>query len=71
MQGLMAPPSRQASRPLMQPAFGPLHPPRGVMSCDAAACPGFDAHVELRRLLWCAVSVLALMVWLVRATGRP
>jgi hypothetical protein len=42
----------------------PHEPPPGLMSVDAAAFGGFDLHVELRRLLWVAVAVLCVVLYL-------
>lgn len=70
VNGVMSPPKRHPSRPLMFAAGAPLHPPRGLMSVDAATFAAFDVHVELRRLLWGAVSVLALVLWLWHASLR-
>ncbi len=70
MHGLMAPPGRSASAPLMQAAGAPPHPRRGVMSYDPAALPSFDFHSEVRRLLWCAAGVLALVLAAVGTTGQ-
>jgi len=64
MPGLMAPPQRHPSRPLMLAAAAPLHPGRGLMSADAAAFEGFDVREELTHLLWATVVVLAVVVYL-------
>jgi hypothetical protein len=64
MHGVMAPPKRYRSRPLMLAAGTPHHPPRGLMSTEAAAFASFDLHLELKRLLWAAVAVLALLLYL-------
>jgi hypothetical protein len=53
----------------MLAAGAPLHPPRGLMSVDAAAFAGFDLHVELKRLLWSAAAVLAVLLCLWHAVG--
>jgi hypothetical protein len=68
MQGVMSPPKRFPSRPLMLAAGSPLHPPRGLMSSETASFAAFDLHLELRRLLWTAAAVLAVVLYLVRAT---
>jgi hypothetical protein len=64
MPGLMAPPERHPSQPLMLAAAAPLHPPRGLMSTDADAFADFDLHLELKRLLWAAAALLALVIYL-------
>src|SRR5438105_4373613 len=53
--GVMAPPHRYPSRPLMLAAGTPHRPPRDLMSSDAAAFADFDFELELKRLLWSAV----------------
>jgi hypothetical protein len=68
MQGVMSPPKRFPSRPLMLAAGAPLHPPRGLMSTEPASFVAFDLQLELRRLLWAAAAVLAVVLYLVRAT---
>ena len=68
MHGVMAPPQRYPSRPLMLAAGTPHRPPRGLMSSDAAAFADFDFHLELKRLLWSAVAVLVLVTYFVHAT---
>jgi hypothetical protein len=70
VNGVMSPPKRHTSRPLMFAAGAPLHPPRGLMSVEAATFAAFDILVELRRLLWGAVSVLVLVLWLWHASPR-
>jgi len=67
MHGVMAPAQTYPSRPLMRAAGSPLHPPRGLMSTEAAAFAGFDPQLELKRLLWVAAGVLALLLYLLRA----
>jgi hypothetical protein len=67
MQGVMSPPKRFPSRPLMLAAGAPLHPPRGLMSAEGASFAGFDVQLELRRLLWTAAAVLAAVLYLLRA----
>jgi len=47
----------------------PLHPPRGLMSVEAATFAAFDLQVELRRLLWGAATVLGLLLWLWHASS--
>jgi hypothetical protein len=54
----------------MLAAGAPLHPPRGLMSADAASFAGFDAHAELRRVSWSAAVVLAAVLWLWHAAGN-
>jgi hypothetical protein len=66
MHGVMSPPQRYPSRPLMLATGTPHHPPRGLMSTEAAAFAGFDLHFELKRLLWMGVAVLALVLYLSR-----
>ena len=68
MHGVMAPPRRYPSRPLMLATSTPRHPPRGLMSADAAAFSAFDLQLELTRLLWAGVAVLGLVLYLLRAT---
>ena len=63
----MAPPERYPSRPLMLAAATPVHPSRGLMSPDAEAFADFDLHVELKRFLWGAAALLALVVYLAHA----
>ncbi|HEY2355636.1 MAG TPA: hypothetical protein VGH79_12135 [Gaiellaceae bacterium] len=70
MSGVMAPPTRYPSRPLMLAAAAPLHAPRGLMSPEAAAFEGFDVHRELTRLLWAAVVVVSLVIYLWHVTAR-
>jgi hypothetical protein len=70
MPGVMAPPERYPSRPLMLAAAAPLHSPRGLMSVEAAAFEGFDLHGELTRLLWAAVAVLAVVLYLGHVAAR-
>lgn len=67
MHGVMSPPKRYPSRPLMLAAGSPLHPPRGLMSTEASAFAAFDLHFELKRLLWTCAAVLALVLYLLRA----
>jgi hypothetical protein len=67
MHGLMAPPRRYPSRPLMLAAAAPHHPPRGLMSGDVAAFAEFDLHIELKRFLWGAVALLAFVLYLAHA----
>jgi hypothetical protein len=67
MHGVMSPPTRYPSRPLMLAAGTPRRPPRGLMSTQAGAFAAFDVHFELRRLLWTAAAVLALLLFLLRA----
>ncbi len=69
MHGVMAPPRRHPSRPLMLAAGTPLQPPPGLMSTDAAAFAGVGLHGELRRLLWSAAVVLAIVLYLTRVTS--
>ena len=69
MQGVMAPPKRHPTRPLMLSRGSPLQPTRGLMSVEAGAFAGFDLQLELRRLLWCAVVVLLLLFYLLHAVG--
>jgi hypothetical protein len=47
----------------------PVNPPRGLMSVEAATFAAFDVHVELRRLLWGAASVLVLVLWVWHASS--
>ena len=56
--------------PLMMAAAAPHRPPRGLMTMDARAFAEFDLHVELRRLLWGAVIVLVLVLYLLDVAGR-
>ena len=42
----------------------------GLMSVDLAAFEDFDLHVELTRLLWAAVVVLAVVIYLGHLTAR-
>ena len=65
MHGVMAPPMRHPSRPLMLAAGTPLQTPRGLMSTDAAAFVGVGLHGELRRLLWSAAVALAIVLYLI------
>jgi len=67
MPGVMAPPERHPSQPLMLAAASPLHPPRGLMSADAEAFADFDLHLELRRFLWGAAGLLAVVLYLSHA----
>jgi hypothetical protein len=69
VNGVMSPPKRHPSRPLMFAVGAPLHPPRGLMSVEAATFAAFDLRVELRRLLWGAASVLGLLLWLWHASS--
>ncbi|TMM13203.1 MAG: hypothetical protein E6F98_06760 [Actinobacteria bacterium] len=66
MQGLMAPPKRHPSRPLMLAAGSPLRAPRGLMTAEAGLA-AYDFHLEVTRLLWGAVAVLALALYLEHA----
>jgi hypothetical protein len=70
MPGVMAPPKRVPSRPLMLAAAAPLRPPRGLMSVDRQEFAEVDLHLELRRLLWSGVAVLLLLLYLLAAGGR-
>lgn len=70
MSGLMAPPERYPSQPLMLAAAAPNQSPRGLMSVEVAAFEGFDLHVELTRLLWTAVAVLTVAIYLGYLTAR-
>jgi len=63
MPGVMAPPKRYPSRPLMLAAGTPHRTPRGLMSSDASAFAGFDFEVELKRVLWSGVVVLAVVLY--------
>jgi hypothetical protein len=63
MTGVMAPPQRYPSRPLMLAAGAPHRAPRGLMSSEAAAFADFDFAVELKRLLWSGVFVLASILY--------
>jgi hypothetical protein len=47
----------------------PLQPTRGLMSVEARAFAEFDLQLELRRLLWSAVVVLLLLLFLLHAAG--
>jgi hypothetical protein len=67
MPGVMAPPERHSSQPLMLAAAAPLHPPRGLMTADVEAFAEFDLPVELRRFLWGAAGLLALVIYLAHA----
>lgn len=60
----MAPPERYHARPLMLAAAAPHQPPRGLMSADAEAFADFELHLELKRFLWGAAALLALVVYL-------
>jgi hypothetical protein len=64
MHGVMSPPERYPSRPLMLAAGAPYHPPRGLMSTEVASFAVFDLHHEVKRLLWAAAAVLALVLYL-------
>jgi hypothetical protein len=64
VNGVMAPPRRYPTRPLMLAAGAPAQPPRGLMSVEAASFAAFDLHAELRRLLWGAAAVFLLVLWL-------
>jgi hypothetical protein len=66
--GVMAPPQRYQSPPLMLAAGAPHHAPRSLMSSDAASFTNFDLELELKRLLWSAVAVLALVMYFVHVT---
>ena len=70
MHGVMAPPMRYRSRPLMLAAAQPHRPPRGLMSTEATAFASFDLHLELKRLLWAAAAVLAVLLYLWHASAR-
>jgi hypothetical protein len=65
VNGVMTPPKRHPSRPLMFAVGAPVNPPRGLMSVEASTFGPFDVHVELRRLFWGAaiVLVLVLLLW--------
>jgi hypothetical protein len=39
------------------------------MSPDAAAFGSADLHLDVRRLLWCAVAVLAAVLYLLRISS--
>jgi hypothetical protein len=54
----------------MLAAGAPLHPPRGLMSAEAGAFAGFDLQAELKRLLWSAAAVLAVLLCLWHAAGN-
>jgi hypothetical protein len=69
MQGVMAPPKRHPTRPLMLSRAAPLHPTRGLMSVEARAFADFDLQLELRRLLWSGVVVLLLLLYLLHVVG--
>jgi len=68
MQGVMAPPKRHPTPPLML-AAAPLRPTRGLMSVEARAFAEFDLQLELRRLLWSAAVALLLVLCLLHAVG--
>jgi hypothetical protein len=70
MHGVMAPPERYRSRPLMLAAATPHRPPRGLMSTEATDFAGFDLKLELKRLLWVAVAVLAVVLYLWHLAAR-
>jgi hypothetical protein len=70
MHGVMAPPERYRSRPLMLAAATPHRPPRGLMSTEATDFAGFDLKLELKRLLWVAASVLAVVLYLWHLAAR-
>jgi hypothetical protein len=53
----------------MLAAGAPFQPPRGLMSAEAGSFAGFDAHVELTRLLWCGAVVLAAVLYLSRISA--
>jgi hypothetical protein len=63
MPGVMAPPERHPSRPLMLAAGTPHRSSRGLMSSDAAAFADFDFELELKRVLWSGVFVLAAILY--------
>jgi hypothetical protein len=67
MQGVMSPPKLYRSRPLMLAADSPHHPPRGLMSTEAASSGAFDLQLELTRLLWICAALLAVVLYLSRA----
>ena len=69
MHGVMAPPKRYVSRPLMLAAETPRHPPRGLMSSEVTDFAGFELHVELKRFLWAVAAVLALLLYLWQLAG--
>jgi len=69
MQGVMAPTRRNPTRPLMLAGAAPLQPTRGLMSVEARAFAEFDLGLELRRLLWSAVAVLLVLLYLLHAAG--
>jgi hypothetical protein len=53
----------------MLAAGAPHPPPRGLMSTEAGAFAAFDLHLELKRLLWSGVGVLALVLYLLHAAA--
>jgi hypothetical protein len=53
----------------MLAAGAPLLPSRGLMSAEAGSFAGFDAHLELTRLLWCGAVVLAAVLYLARISA--
>ena len=65
----MAPPKRNRAQPLMLATAAPLRPRRGVMSVEAHAFAEFDLRLELRRVLWSAVAVLVVILYLLHAAG--
>lgn len=65
----MSPPRRTPTLPLMVAAAAPHRSPRGLMTVEARAFAEFDLHVELRRLLWSAVFVLLLLLYLLGVAG--
>jgi hypothetical protein len=66
--GVMAPPGGgPPRRGVMAPASEVVSPP--LLALDPNAFTGFDVHREVRRLLWCAVAVLALVLVAVQAAG--
>jgi hypothetical protein len=67
MHGVMSPPDRYPSRPLMLAAGTPGQPPRGLMSAEVAEFAAVDLQRELTRLLWAAAAVLALVLYLSHA----
>ena len=67
MPGVMSPPRRYPSRPLMLAAGTPRQPQRGLMSAEVGAFAAFDLQFELRRLLWTGAAVLAMVLFLLRA----
>jgi hypothetical protein len=52
----------------MLAAGTPHRQPRSLMSSEAEAFAEFDLHLELKRLLWSAAAVLALVVYFSHAT---